>query len=168
MNFRKLFNMLVLSMSFVACHAQERLSSPDGNLTLNFSLDAQGTPIYELSYKGKTVIRPSKLGLELKREDAHKQTDFEWTGRKDTTALDAFQFIKDVPVEWDETRLPLDFITPGKTYAATVYADAKDASWDKNPQAYTISKKVVTNKTKLNLRAASGGGFAISLRPLSK
>ena len=89
MNFRKLFNMLVLSMGIVVCHAQERLSSPDGNLTLNFSLDAQGTPIYELTYKGKTVIRPSKLGLELKREDAHKQTDFEWTGQKDTTALDA-------------------------------------------------------------------------------
>ena len=40
MNFRKLFNMLVLSMGFVVCHAQEQLSSPDGNLTLNFSLDA--------------------------------------------------------------------------------------------------------------------------------
>ena len=42
-------------------------------------------------------------------------------------------------------------------------ADAKDASWDKNPKAYTITRKVVTNKTNLKLHAASGGGFAISI-----
>ena len=118
--------------------------------------------------------------------------------------MDAFQFIKDVALDWDKTvyieaepgdyitiarkekgaenwfvgctadengheaKFTLDFLNPGKKYEAIIYADAKDASWDKNPQAYTISKKVVTNKTKLSLRAASGGGFAISLRPLSK
>ena len=114
--------------------------------------------------------------------------------------MDAFQFIKDVAIDWDEskyleaepgdyvtiarrakgtndwyvgctadengheTKLALDFLEPGKKYEATIYADAKDASWDKNPQAYTISKKKVTNKTKLNLKAASGGGFAISIK----
>ena len=118
--------------------------------------------------------------------------------------MDAFQFIKDVALDWDKTvyieaepgdyitiarkekgaenwfvgctadengheaKFTLDFLNPGQKYEAIIYADAKDASWDKNPQAYTISKKVVTNKTKLSLRAASGGGFAISLRPLSK
>ena len=118
--------------------------------------------------------------------------------------MDAFQFIKDVALDWDKTvyieaepgdyitiarkekgaenwfvgctadengheaKFALDFLNPGQKYEAIIYADAKDASWDKNPQAYTISKKVVTNKTKLSLRAASGGGFAISLRPLSK
>ncbi len=65
-----------------------------------------------------------------------------------------------------ETKLALDFLTPGKKYEATIYADAKDASWDKNPQAYTITKKKVTNKTKLNLKAASGGGFAISIKEI--
>ena len=114
--------------------------------------------------------------------------------------MDAFQFIKDVAIDWDEskyleaepgdyvtiarrakgtndwyvgctadengheTKLALDFLEPGKKYEATIYADAKDASWDKNPQAYTITKKKVTNKTKLNLKAASGGGFAISIK----
>lgn len=114
--------------------------------------------------------------------------------------MDAFQFIKDVALDWDEskyleaepgdyvtiarrakgtndwfvgctadengheTKLALDFLEPGKKYEATIYADAKDASWDKNPQAYTITKKKVTNKTKLNLKAASGGGFAISIK----
>ena len=116
--------------------------------------------------------------------------------------MDAFQFIKDVAIDWDEskyleaepgdyvtiarrakgtndwyvgctadenghqTKLALDFLEPGKKYEATIYADAKDASWDKNPQAYTITKKKVTNKTKLNLKAASGGGFAISIKEI--
>lgn len=113
--------------------------------------------------------------------------------------LDAFQFIKDVALDWDKSlyleaepgdyvtiarkakgtenwfvgctadenghtsNLSLNFLTPGKKYEATIYADAKDASWDKNPQAYTIKKQIVTNKTKLTLKAASGGGFAISI-----
>ena len=62
------------------------------------------------------------------------------------------------------TRLSFDFLEPGKKYIATVYADDKNASWDKNPQAYTIQKGILTSKSKLNLRAASGGGFAISIK----
>lgn len=113
--------------------------------------------------------------------------------------MDAFQFIKDVAVDWDESRyleaepgdyitiarkakgsenwfvgctagdnghtsnLDFSFLVPGKKYEATIYCDAKNASWDKNPAAYTITKKAITNKTKLTLRAASGGGFAISI-----
>ena len=113
--------------------------------------------------------------------------------------MDAFQFIKDVALDWDKSlyleaepgdyitiarkakgtdnwfvgctadenghtsKLNFDFLTPGAKYEATIYADAKDASWDKNPKAYTIKKMIVTNKTKLSLHAASGGGFAISI-----
>ena len=50
---------------------------------------------------------------------------------------------------------------------AVVYADAKDADWKNNPQAYTIKKGVLTSKSKLNLNAASGGGFAISIQEVS-
>ena len=114
--------------------------------------------------------------------------------------MDAFQFIKDVAIDWDETRyleaepgdyitiarkakgsndwfvgctadenghtarLAFDFLDPGKQYIATVYADAKDADWKDNPQAYTIRKGLLTNKSKLNVKAASGGGFAISVK----
>ena len=114
--------------------------------------------------------------------------------------MDAFQFIKDVAIDWDETnyleaepgeyitiarkakgtgdwyvgctagenghtsKLVFDFLTPGKQYIATVYADAKDADWKENPQAYTIKKGILTNKSKLNLRAANGGGYAISIK----
>ena len=116
--------------------------------------------------------------------------------------MDAFQFIKDVPVDWQrteyleaepgeyvtiarkdkhsndwyvgcsagynghESKLTLDFLDPDKKYEATIYADAKDASWDKNPQAYTITKKKVTAKTKLNLKAGIGGGYAISIKEI--
>lgn len=114
--------------------------------------------------------------------------------------MDAFQFIKDVPVDWQRTEyleaepgqyvtiarkdkksedwyvgstvaeaghestLRLDFLTPGKKYTATIYADGKDASRDKNPQSYQISTKKVTSKSTLKLKSASGGGFAISIK----
>ena len=109
--------------------------------------------------------------------------------------LDAFQFIKDVAVDWAKSlyleaepgdyitiarqakntdnwfigntshasRISLDFLTPGKTYIATIYSDAADAHYKTNPQAYTITKGIVTNKTQLNLKSAPGGGYAISI-----
>ena len=88
MKLKRFFYMLLLSMGIIIAHAQERLSSPDGNLTMVFSLNDQGEPTYELFYKGKTVIKPSKMGLELKKEDANKQTDFDWNEKKDTSKLD--------------------------------------------------------------------------------
>ena len=88
MRLKRNLYMLVLSMGILTSHAQEKLSSPDGNLTMSFSLDMQGSPVYELSYKGKTVIKPSKLGLELVQENPNKQTDFEWKEQKDTTLSD--------------------------------------------------------------------------------
>jgi hypothetical protein len=113
--------------------------------------------------------------------------------------LDAFQFIKDVPVEWSESKyleaepgyyitiarkdknsnnwfvgnnngvnprtstISLDFLEKGKKYEATIYADAKDADYKTNPQAYVISKQKVTNKSKLKMTSAAAGGYAISI-----
>ncbi|MBO3269835.1 glycoside hydrolase family 97 protein [Hymenobacter defluvii] len=113
--------------------------------------------------------------------------------------LDAFQFIEDVAVDWDDTKVleaePGDYVTiarkakgtnnwfvgsscdengrtssinfafldPGKKYTATIYADAKDAHYEKNPQAYQIRKMTVTSKTKLKQYCAPGGGYAISV-----
>ena len=118
--------------------------------------------------------------------------------------LDAFQFIEDVAVDWDDTRilaaepgdylttarkakgkdewylgaitdeqprtqtLKLDFLTPGQRYEAILYADAKDADWQKNPMAYRITKRVVGSKSVLTLRLAPGGGAAVSFKPLKK
>lgn len=58
--------LLVLLVSGAAM--AESITSPNGQLQLNFSVSAQGEPVYELSYKGKSVINPSKLGLELKND----------------------------------------------------------------------------------------------------
>ncbi|MGL2992842.1 glycoside hydrolase family 97 protein [Flavobacterium sp. TSSA_36] len=117
---------------------------------------------------------------------------------------DAFQFIKDVAIDWDESKyleaepgdyitvarkakgtnnwfignvngetprtskIKLDFLDKGKTYEATIYADAKDAHYKTNPQAYTIRKMKVTNKTQLSQYSAPGGGYAVSIVEVKK
>ena len=67
-----------------------------------------------------------------------------------------------------EFSVKLDFLTPGKTYEAIIYADGNDASGlpddNYNPYSYTITKEKVTSKTVLKLRMAPCGGFAVSLR----
>ena len=64
MNIRK--NLSVVAMLFCALIVNaQKLTSPDGNLEMNFSLDGKGAPMYELSYIGKTVIKRSILGLDL-------------------------------------------------------------------------------------------------------
>ncbi|MBX2946860.1 MAG: glycoside hydrolase family 97 protein [Cyclobacteriaceae bacterium] len=118
--------------------------------------------------------------------------------------LDAFQFIKDVAVDWDDSKyleaepgqyitvarkakgkkdwyvgnvngetprtstISFGFLENGKTYLATIYADAANAHYKTNPQAYTIRKVAVTNKSKLSQRSAAGGGFAISIVEANK
>lgn len=57
----------------------------------------------------------------------------------------------------------LDFLEPGKQYIATLYADAKDADFEKNATAYQIKKGIVTSKNKMNVKLARSGGFALSL-----
>ncbi len=60
----------------------------------------------------------------------------------------------------------LDFLKKGVKYEATIYADAPEADYETNPQAYTITKKKVNSKTVLKMRMARSGGFAISIRSL--
>ncbi|MBQ5454497.1 MAG: glycoside hydrolase family 97 C-terminal domain-containing protein, partial [Prevotella sp.] len=59
--------------------------------------------------------------------------------------------------------IKLDFLDKGRKYECTIYADAKDADYEKNPKAYTITKKTVKAGQTLKLTEARGGGFAISL-----
>ena len=113
--------------------------------------------------------------------------------------LDAFQFIKDVAIDWSDSKyleaepgeyvtvarkakgtnnwflgnvngetpristIKFDFLEKGKKYEATIYADAKDAHYKTNPQAYTIKKMTVTSKSKLEQLSAAGGGYAVSI-----
>ena len=112
--------------------------------------------------------------------------------------MDAFQFIKDVDLDWVQSRyllaepgdyvviarqgkkdgqwfcggvtdeqkrtlaVPMDFLEAGKVYEATIYADAQDADYKENPQAYEISTREVTSEDVLQMTMARGGGFAIS------
>ena len=113
--------------------------------------------------------------------------------------MGAFQFIKDVAIDWDQSEyieaepgdyitiarkakgsnnwfvggitdenarvatFTLNFLDPDKKYVATLYADGADADYQTNPTAYTIKKGIVTNKTKMNIKEARSGGFALSL-----
>ena len=88
MNFKKNLTIATLLCTAFTVQAQ-KLTSPNGELEMNFSLNQAGAPTYDLYYKGQAVIKPSTLGLELKKEDANKKTDFEWTERKDKEGLDA-------------------------------------------------------------------------------
>ena len=70
-----------------------------------------------------------------------------------------------------EVEVKLDFLEPGVKYEATIYADGKDASGlasspGYNPYSYTVTKKKVTSKSKLKLRMAPCGGFAVSIREI--
>ena len=87
MNIKKSFALMAMC-GLAFCANAQKLTSPDGNLVMNFSLNEQGAPVYNLTYKEKAVIKPSTLGLELKREDPEKKTDFEWTEMKDKAGVD--------------------------------------------------------------------------------
>ena len=112
---------------------------------------------------------------------------------------DAFQFIRDVAVDWDDSKyleaepgdyitvarkakgtdnwfvggkcdenghkavVKLDFLDKGRKYDCTIYTDAKDAHYEKNPKAYEITHKIVKKGDVLKLQEAPGGGFAVSL-----
>ena len=62
---------IILLMSILAMHwaTAQQQTSPDGNVVLSFSLKADGTPTYKMTYKGKPVINESTLGFTLKKEE---------------------------------------------------------------------------------------------------
>lgn len=137
-----------------------------------------------------TMYSPLQMAADLPEHYAEK--------------MDAFQFIKDVPVDWSRSLyldaepgefivvarkdkksadwyvggvtgfdartydLSFSFLPAGTTYRATIYADAPDADYLTNPEAYEISTADVSSATTLPIRMARGGGFAIRLQPLTK
>lgn len=72
---RRFLILALIALALLPLQAQQ-LISPNGKFVMNFSLDASGRPTYDLTFKGKTVVKPSKLGLELKQEDPNNSTDF--------------------------------------------------------------------------------------------
>ena len=47
----------------------QSIKSPNGELQMQFDIESDSTPVYSLSYNGKEVIEPSKLGLDLKEQE---------------------------------------------------------------------------------------------------
>lgn len=135
-----------------------------------------------------TMYSPLQMAADLPEHYAEK--------------MDAFQFIKDVPVDWSESRyldaepgefiivarkdknsdnwfaggvanadghsdnLSLGFLDPAAEYEATIYADAPDAHYDSNPEAYVITRRKVTQADTIPVCMAPGGGFAVAFRKL--
>ena len=62
-----------------------------------------------------------------------------------------------------KSTIKLDFLEKGKKYACTLYADAKNADYEKNPKAYVITKKTVKKGDVLKIDEARGGGFGVSV-----
>lgn len=84
------FFFLLLFLGVTAGMRAEQLVSPNGQLRLNFSVNAQGEPVYELYYKDKVVIKPSKLGLELK-DDPGLMNGFTLAGVQTSTFDETWQ-----------------------------------------------------------------------------
>ena len=66
------------------------------------------------------------------------------------------------------SKISFDFLEPGKKYEATLYADAPDADYKTNPQAYTIREMKIGHKSKLVQKCAAGGGYAMEIREIKK
>ena len=60
----------------------------------------------------------------------------------------------------------LDFLDPGRRYECTIYKDAPDADYEKNPKAYVITRQTVKRGQTIKVDEARGGGFAVSLKAL--
>ena len=60
-----------------------------------------------------------------------------------------------------EFTIDLGFLDEGRKYRAEIYADARDAKYDKNPEVFEIMTKEVDNSTQLDIKLAEGGGQAI-------
>lgn len=103
------FILLALLMSTAAM--AESITSPNGLLKLNFSVNAQGEPVYELSYKDKEVIKPSKLGLELK-DDPGLMNGFTLTDAKTSTFDETWEpvwgEVKSIRNHYNELAVTLD------------------------------------------------------------
>ena len=133
-----------------------------------------------------TMYSPLQMAADLPEHYAEK--------------ADAFQFIKDVPVDWSESiyidaepqdyiiaarrakggdswwvggiadengkdyDLKLDFLEPDRTYTATIYADAPDAHYLDNPEAYVITTQEVRKDDIIPLHMVPGGGVAIAIK----
>ena len=133
------------------------ITSPNGQIKVNFTLDGT-VPTYSVTYQGKTIIKPSRLGYYLEAEPMEYITAARKAKGSDNWFVGGVTGMKA-----HQSTVKLDFLEKGKKYVAIIYQDAKNANYKTNPQAYVITKKTVTSKSVLKLNSVAGGGFAISI-----
>ncbi|EXZ49434.1 alpha-glucosidase [Bacteroides fragilis str. 3397 N2] len=121
-----------LSLLVSSVAMAESITSPNGLLKLNVSVNEKGEPVYELSYKGKEVIKPSKLGLELK---------------DDPGLMDGFTLSDAKTSSFDETWEP-------------VWGEVKQIRNNYNELAITLDQKAQDRKMVIRFRLYNDGlGF---------
>ncbi|MDR2954721.1 MAG: glycoside hydrolase family 97 protein [Prevotella sp.] len=111
---KHIFNIITLCLLSAGIVVGQELKSPDGNFTMKFELANGGVPTYSLTYKGKQVVKPSKLGLELVAEaDSRDFWDFSPEGtqaqQKDekTNLYSSFQIKDSKTSSFDQTWQPV-------------------------------------------------------------
>ena len=82
----------------------DKIESPSGNVEINFELSPSGEPVYSMKYNDKDIIKPSKLGYELKGN---------------SNLRESFKLIKISTSSFDETWEPESgiFHCEGRTYS---------------------------------------------------
>ena len=120
---KRLFLSILLAVPMMALAGN--VKSPNGNIELKFSVDNNGRPVYEMTYKGREVIKPSFLGLELAK-DKHASK-----GMKETDLMDGFTIAKEETKEFDENWQP-------------VWGETKDIRNHYNELAVTLNQIIKT------------------------
>lgn len=94
-------NILLVSLLFSVSAMAQEVTSPNGHMAVKFSLVGNGVPTYEMTYKGKVVVKPSRLGLELMK-DKHASK-----GLRETNLMDGFVKMDAKTTSFDETWRPV-------------------------------------------------------------
>ena len=94
-------NLLLLLLALPMMAVAQTVKSPNGNVVLTFSLTDNGRPTYEMTYKGKAVVKPSHLGLELAK-DKHASM-----GMEESDLMEGFSIVDTRETSFDETWQPV-------------------------------------------------------------
>ena len=128
---RNVVLLLLFLLSSLTLQAAE-VKSPNGNIVLNFDVE-QGRPVYSMTYKGKDVVRPSHLGLELAKDKHASASD-------ETDLMDRFRLVNVKTSEFDETWQP-------------VWGETRSIRNHYNEAAFTLEQHT-------NIPVYKGGGTA--------
>ena len=155
---KSVFSLFFLLCLFVTLNSQT-LSSPSGQVSMNFKLLSNGVPSYEVSYKNKAVIKTSTLGLELMGNVGKNEFSTEVkkdNGEKEKNSLlSNFEIVNTVKSSFDETWQP-------------VWGETKDIRNHYNEMALTLRQTTTDRTIILRFRAFDEGvGFRYEF-PLQK